>query len=194
MDLQNITPSSRLRGIIIIVSVLVPVLVAVLMYLPGSARVGDLDVTFLPHLNAVLNTSTACCLIVSLIAILTKNVEAHRTFNTAALIMGTLFLLSYVTYHYAAPSTKFGDSDRDGILSAAETAMVAGRRGLYVAILLSHIILAAIVVPFVLFSFYFSLTGQFAKHRRLSWFTWPIWLYVSITGVVVYWMISPYYK
>lgn len=193
MDAQNITPSTRLRGIIILVSVLVPVVVAILMFLPGSARVMDLNVGFIPHLNAVLNTATACCLVISLAAILRRNVEMHRTFNTAAFALGFLFLIGYIVYHYTSPSVKFGDADHDGIVSAAELAQVGSRRGLYLGLLLSHIVLAAIVVPLILFSFYYSLTGQFARHRRLSRFTWPVWFYVSVSGVIVYWMISAYY-
>jgi len=190
----NITPSTRLRSIIIFVSVLIPLVVAMLMYLPQSARVWDLDVSFLPHLNAVLNSATAITLLLSLISIINRKIETHKTLNYIALALGTLFLVSYLTYHYADPGTKYGDLNHDHIVDAQEIAQAGSMRMLYFVILISHIVLAAIVVPFVLFSFYFGLTNQLKKHRRLSWYTWPIWFYVSVSGVVVYWMISPFYK
>lgn len=194
LESPQIAPSFRLRSIIILVSVLVPVLVAVLIFLPGSARIQDLDVRFLPHLNAILNSATAVALVGSLISILNKKRETHKLFNYIALALGALFLVSYVVYHYADPGTKYGDLNHDQMVDAAEKAAAGSARTVYLILLATHIVLAAGVLPFVLFSFYYGLTNQLKKHRRLSWFTWPIWLYVSVSGVVVYWMISPYYK
>jgi putative membrane protein len=105
-----------------------------------------------------------------------------------------LFLISYVTAHYFIPDTKYGDVDHDGIMSAAESAAVSGIKPLYVVILLSHIFLAIVVLPMVLLSFYYGLTDQHEKHKKLTRFSYPIWLYVTLTGVVVYLMISPYYN
>ena len=192
-ELSPLAPNKKLQNIIIGVSVAIPVVVAVLLYLPASARINDLDVTFLPHLNAVLNSATALCLLVSLWAILNKKVEVHRAANLTALGLSTIFLACYVTYHYSAESTVFGDLNGNHVLDASERADIGSMRTWYLVLLLSHIALATVIVPFVLFSFYYSLTGQFAKHKRLSRFTWPMWFYVAVTGVVVYMMIRPYY-
>ena len=189
----TIVPSSRLRNLIIIVSVVIPVVVAVLIYLPQSARLSDLDVSFLPHLNAILNSATAGALLVSIIAIKRGDRTLHQLANQSAIILSVLFLACYVVYHYTAPSTMYGDSNGDKILDSAEAMAVAGSRTTYLVLLLSHIVLATVVVPFVLFSTYYSLSGQFDKHKKLSRFTWPIWFYVATSGVVVYWLISPYY-
>src|SRR5690606_28034136 len=111
-----------------------------------------------------------------------------------AFALSTLFLLSYVTAHYFIPDTKYGDVDHDGIMSAAESAAVSGIKPLYVVILLTHIFLAIVVLPMVLMSFYYGLTDQREKHKKLTRFSYPIWLYVTVTGVVVYLMVSPYYN
>jgi putative membrane protein len=165
--------------IIGILSVVVPVLVAILMFIPQTGKLGDLDVSFLPHLNAMLNSATALSLMAGYVFIKQGNRRYHTTAMLTAFALSSLFLISYVIYHYQSPPTKFGG---EGII-----------RGIYFFILLTHIVLAAIVVPFVLLSVYFAASRQFAKHRKVVKWTFPIWLYVAITGVVVYLMISPYY-
>ena len=185
-------PNTRWQNVIILVSVLIPVVVAVLIYLPSSARVELIDPTFLPHMNGLLNSATALCLLVSLAAILNKKPVLHKNANLTAFGLSAVFLVSYVVYHYTAVPTLYGDTNHDGLLTDIEKA-AAPARGAYIALLLSHILLAVAVVPLVLFSMYFSFTGQFAKHKRLSRFTWPVWFYVAVTGVIVYWMIRPYY-
>ena len=111
-----------------------------------------------------------------------------------AFVLGALFLVSYVIYHASAESTVFGDLNGNGVLEDAEAAVLGNSRTVYLTILISHIILAAIVVPFVLLSLYFALNEKIAKHRKIVKFAYPIWLYVSVTGVIVYMMISPYYQ
>jgi putative membrane protein len=148
----------------------------------------------LPKLNAILNGSCSILLIFSLLAIRKKNIRLHKKLNLTAFVLSSLFLISYVTAHYFIPDTKYGDSDHDGIMSAAEQAAVSGVKPVYLVILLTHIFLAIVVLPRVLLSFYYGLTDQRVKHRRLTRFSFPIWLYVTITGVVVYLMISPYYN
>ncbi len=148
---------------------------------------------FLPKLNAILNGTCTILLILSLLAIKKKNIALHKKLNLTAFTLSTLFLLSYVTAHYFIPDTFYGDSNRNRILEEAEAAAVSGIKPIYLVILLSHIFLAAIVMPLVLLSFYFGLTNQVEKHKKLTRFSYPIWLYVTITGVVVYLMISPYY-
>lgn len=148
----------------------------------------------LPALNAFLNGTCSVLLLFSLAAIKRGNIALHKKINLTAFALSTLFLLSYVTAHYFIPDTKYGDVDHDGIMSAAESAAVTGIKPAYVIILLSHIFLAVLVLPMVLMSFYYGLTDQRVKHKKLTRFSYPIWLYVTITGVVVYLIISPYYN
>lgn len=166
-------------AVIGILSVVVPVLVSVLLFLPQTGKLGDLDVSFLPHLNAVLNSATAISLLAGLYFIKRKQIVLHRTAMLSAIGLSSLFLISYVIYHYQAPHTKFGG---EGAI-----------RIIYFLILITHIILAAIIVPMVLLSVYFAFSEQITKHKKLVRWTYPIWLYVAVSGVVVYFMISPYY-
>lgn len=148
----------------------------------------------LPKLNAFLNGSCSILLLFSLWAIKNKNIERHKKLNISAFILSVLFILSYVTAHYFIPDTKFGDLNHDEIMSPEESNIVSGIKPLYVIILLSHIFLAVAVLPMVLLSFYFGLTDQREKHKKLTRFSYPIWLYVTVTGVIVYLMIAPYYN
>ncbi len=148
----------------------------------------------LPALNAFLNASCSILLIFSLLAIKRGKIEMHKKINLTAFILSSLFLVSYVTAHYFIPDTKYGDIDHNGLMSAAESAAVSGIKPVYVIILLSHIFLAVLVLPMVLLSFYYGLTDQRVKHKKLTRFSYPIWLYVTLTGVIVYLMISPYYN
>lgn len=148
----------------------------------------------LPALNALINGTCSILLIFSLIAIKKKNIELHKKINLTAFLLSAVFLISYVTAHYFIPDTKYGDIDHNGILDAAEKAAVSGIKPVYLVILLSHILFAVVVFPLVLLSFYYGLTDQKEKHKKLTRFSYPIWLYVTITGVIVYLMISPYYN
>lgn len=148
----------------------------------------------LPMVNAILNGSCSILLIFSLLAIKKRNIALHKKLNLTAFVLSSLFLICYVTAHYFIPDTKYGDLDHNGIMSPEESAAVSGIKPFYVVILLSHIFLAAIVLPFVLLSFYYGLTDQREKHRKITRISYPMWLYVTITGVVVYLMISPYYN
>lgn len=148
----------------------------------------------LPMLNAILNGTCSVLLIFSLLAIKKRNIPLHRKLNLTAFLLSSLFLVCYVTAHYFIPDTRYGDLDHNGMLDAAESAAVSGIKPIYLAILLSHIFLAVIVFPMVLLSFYYGLTDQREKHKKLTRFSYPIWLYVTVTGVVVYLMISPYYN
>jgi putative membrane protein len=145
-------------------------------------------------LNAVLNSLTACCLLVGFFFIKNKNIKMHRAVMTTAFVLSSLFLVSYVIYHFSPiASVKFGDVNHDKIVDEAEKLAVGTVRYIYLFILLTHILLAAIVVPLVLFAFYFALSNQIDRHKKMVKWTYPIWLYVAVTGVIVYLMISPYY-
>lgn len=178
MNTSN-TQESKYRNVIIALSVTIPLVVALLIFFPQSGKLGDYDVSFLPHLNGILNTATSICLIAGFIFIKSRNEAWHRTMMLSALFLSAIFLVSYVIYHYQAEPTKFGG---EGLI-----------KGIYYFVLLTHIVLAAIVVPFVLFAVYYGLTDQRQRHKKVVKWTFPIWIYVAITGVIVYLMISPYY-
>lgn len=180
--------------LIIVLSVAIPLAVAVLLFAPQKFLEFGSWVKNLPALNAILNSLTTVLLIAAVVAIKKGNIMVHKSLMTTAFILGSLFLVSYVLYHSSVPSVKFGDIDGNGILSDQELAEVGGTRMFYLGVLLSHIGLSIVVVPFVLFAFYYSLTGKIEKHRKIVKFTFPIWLYVSVTGVLTYLLISPYYQ
>lgn len=148
----------------------------------------------LPMINAFINGSCSILLIASLWAIKKRNIELHKKLNLTAFLLSSLFLISYVTAHYFIPDTKFGDVNHNEILEQTELAAVSGIRPIYLIILLSHIFLAIIVLPMILLSFYYALKDDRVKHKKITRFSYPIWLYVTITGVVVYSMIAPYYN
>lgn len=160
--------------------------------LPHPAQLPAFAV-FLPKLNAILNGTCSVLLVISLMFIKRGNITMHKRINIVAFSLSAIFLLSYVLFHYMAPETKFGDLNGDGITDKAELAAAGGVRTIYLVILITHIILAAVVLPLVLLSFYRGLQMQVEKHRKLVRWTFPIWLYVTVTGVIVYLMISPYY-
>ncbi|MEO8761329.1 MAG: DUF420 domain-containing protein [Bacteroidia bacterium] len=149
-------------------------------------------VQYLPPLNATLNGTCTILLLASLWFIKRKNIAMHKKINLTAFVLSALFLVSYILAHYFMPDIKFGDINHDNILDDAEKNLATGR-GLYLFILITHIILAALVLPLILISFYFGLKNEVVKHRKIVRFSYPIWLYVTITGVVVYLMVKPYY-
>ena len=148
----------------------------------------------LPMLNAFLNGSCSILLMASLWAIKKRNFELHKKLNLTAFLLSSLFLLSYVTAHYFIPDTIFGDVNHNHVLEINEMQIVSGIRGIYLVILLSHIFLAVIVLPLILLSFYYALKDDRVKHKKITRFSYPIWLYVTVTGVIVYSMIAPYYN
>ena len=173
------TNDSKYFFLIALLSVAIPVVVTLLLFVPQTGKLGDVDVTFLPKLHALLNSLTALALVAGIYFVKNGKVRYHRFAMVTAIVLSAFFLISYVTYHYQAPPTRFGG---EGTI-----------RGIYYFVLLTHIVLAAVIVPLVLLSVYFAISNQFDRHRRIARWTLPIWLYVAITGVVVYFMISPYY-
>jgi putative membrane protein len=149
---------------------------------------------YLPMLNAILNGTCSILLVTSLYYIMHGNVKVHKRLNITTFILSSLFLVSYILFHYLMRrDTLYGDANGDGILSAEERAAIGGLRTLYLSILTPHIILAAGVLPLVLLSFNYGLKMQVEKHKKLVRWTFPVWLFVTVSGVVVYLMISPYY-
>lgn len=161
------------------ISAIIFIVVAVLNQLPEAETLPDFA-KYLPRFNAFINTCCTCLLVISWLCIKKGRVTAHRNLNILTFVLSALFLISYVTYHSFGIETKF-PSDNP-------------LRPVYLTVLISHIILAALVLPLVLFSFYFALTGRLDKHKKIVRVAFPTWLYVTATGVVVYLMISPYYQ
>ncbi len=147
----------------------------------------------LPMINAIINGTCSILLISSLYFIKRNKIEIHKQINLTAFVLSSLFLVCYILYHWLSKETVYGDIDHNGTLSESETLAVASSKSIYYFILISHIVLAAIVLPLVLLSFYRGLQLEVDKHRKLVRYSFPIWLYVTVTGVVVYFMISPYY-
>lgn len=194
MSVLTITNEKPVKRVIYATTIVVCALVTVLnqKWIPHP-DVFPAFIYKLPALNAILNGTCSLLLVFSLLAIKKRNIPLHKKLNISAFVLSSLFLISYVTAHYFIPDTKYGDLDHDGIMSVAESAAVSGIKPVYLIILLTHIFLAIVVLPMVLLSFYYGLTDQREKHKKLTRFSYPIWLYVTVTGVVVYMMISPYY-
>jgi putative membrane protein len=161
--------------------------------IPGPA-VAPAFTPYLPMLNALLNGTCTVLLLTSLYFIKQGNITVHKRLNIITFCLSSLFLVSYILFHYLMRTdTLYGDSNFDGVLSPEERASVGSLRTLYLCILVPHIILAAGVLPLILLSFYRGLQMQVEKHKKLVRWAFPIWLYVTVTGVIVYLMIQPYY-
>ena len=154
----------------------------------------NFDVHIFALINAVINSIIAILLIAALIAIKNRNFHLHKKLMLTALVLSIIFLLSYITHKLLAGEAVFGDDNHDGILSAAEEVAVSSIRPVYLFILITHIFLAAGILPFILFTAYRALIGEYTAHKNLAKYTWPLWFYVAITGPVVYLLISPYYR
>ncbi|HVX51444.1 MAG TPA: DUF420 domain-containing protein [Chitinophagaceae bacterium] len=152
------------------------------------------DVHIFAKLNAFINSLIAVLLVVALIVVKRKYYHTHKVIMLFALALSIIFLVSYIAHHLLAGEAIFGDANHDGILSADEKAAAGSTRVIYLVILFSHILLAGVILPFILFTAYRALIAEFPKHKKLARYTWPMWLYVAVTGPVVYWMISPYYR
>ena len=157
----------------------------------------ELDPGFNVHIfatiNAFINSAIALLLVAALVAVKNGKYRLHKRLMTTALILSVLFLVSYIAHQLLAGEAKFGDSNHDGLVSEEEKLLVGNVRVVYYFILATHIFLAAIILPFILFTAYRALTAEYALHKKLARITWPLWLYVAVTGPVVYWLISPYY-
>jgi len=179
---------------IVAVSIIIPVAVAILF----TVKLKDFgyDVTplsFLPPIYATINGITAIVLVAGVISIKNGNQKRHERLMTTAIALSLAFLVMYIAYHMTAVSAVFGDANHDSILDASEKTAVGWLRGLYLFILLTHIVLSIIIVPLVLITYVRALAQRFDRHRKIARITFPIWLYVAVTGVIVYLMIAPYY-
>ncbi len=161
---------------IVVLSVAIPLVVAVLF----GVKIPNVEpLSFLPPIYASINAATAVILLVSLWAIKNGNRKLHENLMKLAIALSVAFLAMYVAYHMTSESTKFGG---EGVI-----------RYVYYFILITHILLSIIVIPFVLITYVRAITNNFERHKKIAKITFPIWLYVAVTGVIVYLMISPYY-
>lgn len=144
--------------------------------------------------NAIINSIIAVLLLAALIAVKNKNYLLHKRIMITALILSIVFLVSYIAHHLLAGEAYYGDANHDGKLSLEEIVAVRNTRIIYLILLITHIFLAAIILPFILFTAYRGLTSEFSKHVKLARITWPLWFYVAVTGPIIYWMIHPYYR
>jgi len=188
----NIQLSKKLHVAAWIVTAIVLLLVGLMRQVKIPLPEG-VSLSFLPPFHATLNALTAVVLVYALIQIKNKKVANHRRAIYVAMGLSVLFLLSYVAYHFTTPSTLYGDLNHDGALSEAELAAVGTTRTFYLILLLSHISLAALSLPFILFTFIRAYTNQFERHKRMARWVFPVWLYVAITGPICYLMLMPYY-
>ena len=160
-------------------------------------KLTNVNLGFNPHLfatfNAVVNSIVSILLALGLIAVKLRKYSLHKKIMFTAMILSILFLVSYICHHLFAGETRFGDLDHNGVLDATEKAGAGSLRTFYYIILITHIPLAAIVLPFILFTAYRGMIAEWPGHRKLARITWPIWFYVAVTGVLVYLLISPYY-
>ncbi len=152
------------------------------------------DVHIFAAANAVINTIIAVLLVAALLAVKKGHFLLHKKIMMGALVLSILFLVSYIAHHLLAGEAKFGDTDHNGIISEVEKAAVGSLRYVYYIILITHIFLAALILPFILFTAYRALTAEYEEHKKLAKITWPLWLYVAVTGPIVYWFICPYYQ
>jgi putative membrane protein len=165
--------------IITVVSIVIPLVVALLVYLPAGEIPGFTGVRYLPLFHASLNGMTFILLLSGFYFIMNKQIAKHRASMLGAFALSSIFLLSYVAYHYSTPSTPFGG---EGFI-----------RYIYFPILIAHIVLAVVIVPLALFTLYRGLSVQYAAHKKIARWTLPVWLFVALSGVVVYIMMRPYY-
>lgn len=177
------------RIVIIALSIAIPSIVAVLF----KVQLTGYDLSFLPPIYAGINGLTAFFLIAALYAIKSHNMNLHRKLIRLCLLLSLLFLAGYVAYHMTSEPTVYGDLNHDNIRDKEEALAVEGWVGIYYFLLISHVLLSIIVVPLVLFTYLFAWQGDYTRHKKWTKISFPIWLYVAISGVIVYTLISPYY-
>jgi len=182
----------KAKRLIWLFSAIIFIVVALLSNFKLKINLG-FDVHLFALANAFINITITVLLIIALVLVRRGKYLLHKKLMIAALILSVIFLISYIAHHLFAGEAKFGDINHDGFLSAGELADVKSIRSIYLFILFSHILLASCILPFILFSAYRGLTAEYSTHKKIARYTWPLWLYVSITGPVVYWMIRPYY-
>jgi len=180
MEKSDLKLKQKYNKWIVVLSIAIPLVVAILFGV--NLRELGFDVkplTFLPPIYATLNGFTAILLLIAFWAIKNKRIVLHENLMTTAIGCSVAFLVMYVAYHMTSDSTKFGG---EGII-----------KYIYYFILLTHILLSIVIIPFVLITYVRAITNDFERHKKIAKYTFPLWLYIAVTGVLVYIMISPYY-
>src|SRR6478609_7629448 len=167
--------------LIIVFSFVVFAAVSLLTRVKLTVNLG-FDIHLFALANAIINSVIAVLLLLALIAVKNKNYLLHKRLMVTALVLSVIFLVSYIAHHLLAGEAIYGDANLDGILSDTEKLVVSGSRNIYLIILLSHIFLAAIILPFILFTAYRALIAEYPKHMKLARLTWTLWCYVAVTG------------
>jgi len=177
MNKVNSTKEKQYNRIITVLSVVIPLAVAALF----GVKIPNVEpLSFLPPIYATINGITAIILVLAVMAIKKGNRKLHEQLNTSAIVASLLFLILYIAYHMTSDSTVFGGE--------------GNIKYVYYFILITHIVLSIAVIPFVLITYVRARLGKFDAHKKIARFTFPLWLYVAVSGVVVYIMISPYYS
>lgn len=180
---------SKFKKWILVLSIVIPVAVALLF----GIKIDGFDSSFLPPIYATTNGLTALLLIGALLAVKNKNISLHQKLIKICLGLSVVFLVLYVARHITSSDTVFGDFNHDGVRSADEKIKIGNTLYMYLFFLITHIALSVVVIPFVLYTYMRGALNQVEKHRKLAKITFPLWLYVAVTGVIVYYMIAPYY-
>ena len=182
-----------IRGLIVFISVILPLFTGYLIYSNKSGAVASDWIYMLPHINGTINSFTVLILFFGFISIKKRNIIWHKMAMSTAFFLGILFFISYSIYHANVSSQVFGDLNNNDKLDDAELLFLGYSRIVYLSFLLSHIVLAVILAPFILMALFYAFTGKIDRHKKIVRFALPLWMYVSISGVIVYLMISPYY-
>lgn len=182
----------RANVLIWVFSVVVFVLVTVLERVTLDVNIG-FDPHLLALINAVINSVVSVLLLAGLFTAKAGKYRAHKNIMLVAIGLSVIFLLTYVLHHLFAGSTWYGDVNRNGVLEDTERAAAGSSLHIYRTLLGTHILLAGVSLPFILFTAYRALINENARHRKIARYTWPMWFYVAATGPIVYWMISRYY-
>jgi len=157
----------------------------------------DVELPFNPHvfasLSAAVNSAVAILLVIALYFVKNKKYELHKKLMMGTTVLSIFFLVFYIAHHLFSGPTYYGDVNLDGVVTDEEIATAGIGRTIYFILISTHIVLAGIVMPFVLYTAYRALIGEYSIHKKLARWTFPIWLYVAVTGVIVYLMISKYY-
>ena len=192
MNLTLTKNDKKARIIIFIFSAIVFIAVTALEKFKLNVNLGFNEHIF-AKVNAIINSIVALLLIAGITTAKNKQYETHKKIMLTAIMLSVLFLVSYILHHLLAGSTLYGDLDKNGVVEDWEKAEAGSMRYVYFFLLGTHILLAGIVLPFILFTAYRALINENTAHRKLAKITWPMWFYVAVTGPVVYWMISNYY-
>ncbi|MCO5258848.1 MAG: DUF420 domain-containing protein [Crocinitomicaceae bacterium] len=182
--------NKAIQRLIIVVSILIPFIVAGLF----QVKIPGVNLSFLPPIYVSLNAVTSVLLVLALMAVKKKNINLHEKLMKISMFFTLLFLIGYVAYHITSDASVFGDSNHDGIRDTNEKLAIGNSLYVYLFFLITHIVLTPLITPLVLFTYLFTYQKNFTKHRKIGKIAWPVWFYISVSGVIIYLMNMPYYN